>query len=502
MKRAVAYLTPFMEDAADGELSSAQGKIVMATVKGDVHDIGKNIVAVVLRCNNYEVIDMGVMVPAEKILERAIQEDADIIGLSGLITPSLDEMVHVAKEMSRMKMTTPLLIGGATTSKQHTAVKIAPRVEHEVVHVLDASRVVGVVGDLRDDKRRVAFAEENRTEQARMRDIYKDRRLKPVRPIAAARAAAPTLSYEAHDHPAPPFLGRKALREVSLASIAEYIDWTFFFTSWQLKGRFPQILEDERYGEAARELYEHGQALLHRIIEERMLEARAVYGFWPAQARGEDIEVLDPTTGASLLTFNMLRQQQQQRDEVHRCLADFIPPADAGVPGYVGAFAVTTGIGTRRQVRAFEEAHDDYGAIMFKALADRLAEAFAEQLHHTVRTGWYAPDEALPLSDLHAERFRGIRPAFGYPACPDHTEKGKLFELLGAPEVGITLTSHFAMSPAASVSGLYLPHPDARYFTLGRIDRDQVRDYARRKGMGIREVERLAPNLAYEPDER
>ena len=234
-----------------------------------------------------------------------------------------------------------------------------------------------------------------------------------------------------------------------------------------------------------------------------MLEARAVYGFWPAQARGEDIEVLDPTTGASLLTFNMLRQQQQQRDEVHRCLADFIPPADAGVPGYVGAFAVTTGIGTRRQVRAFEEAHDDYGAIMFKALADRLAEAFAEQLHHTVRTSWYAPDEALPLSDLHAERFRGIRPAFGYPACPDHTEKGKLFELLGAPEVGITLTSHFAMSPAASVSGLYLPHPDARYFTLGRIDRDQVRDYARRKGMGIREVERwLAPNLAYEPDER
>ena len=331
-----------------------------------------------------------------------------------------------------------------------------------------------------------------------MRDIYKDRRLKPVRPIAAARAAAPTLSYEAHDHPAPPFLGRKVLREVSLASIAEYIDWTFFFTSWQLKGRFPQILEDERYGEAARELYEHGQALLHRIIEERMLEARAVYGFWPAQARGEDIEVLDPTTGASLLSFNMLRQQQQQRDEVHRCLADFIPPADAGVPGYVGAFAVTTGIGTRRQVRAFEEAHDDYGAIMFKALADRLAEAFAEQLHHTVRTGWYfrrSPLQPTPSGFVAS-------PRLWVPRLSRHTER-ELFELLGAPEVGITLTSHFAMSPAASVSGLYLPHPDARYFTLGRIDRDQVRDYARRKGMGIREVERwLAPNLAYEPDER
>ncbi len=501
MKRAVAYLTPFMEDSAEGVLKS-RGKIVLATVKGDVHDIGKNIVAVVLSCNNYEVIDLGVMVPAEKILERARDEEADIIGLSGLITPSLDEMVHVAKEMSRLQMNTPLLIGGATTSKQHTAVKIAPHYPREVVHVLDASRVAGVVGLLRDDTKRRELDKTNRAEQKRMAEIYGDRRSKPVRPIGAARAACPALEFTRAQTPPPPFLGRRVLAQVRLSEIAEYIDWTFFFTSWQLKGRFPQILEDERYGEAARELYAHGRELLARIIKEELLVARGVYGYWPAYADGDDIVVRDPKTSRTLTTFNMLRQQQVQRDGVHRCLADFLPPKDGDIVGHVGAFAVTAGLGIEPHVRAFEEAHDDYSALLLKALADRLAEAFAEFLHHRARVEWYASDESLPLQSLHAEKFQGIRPAFGYPACPDHTEKGKLFDLLGARDVDLKLTTHFAMSPAASVSGIYLGHPDARYFTLGRVDRDQVRDYARRKGMGMREMERwLAPNLAYEPDE-
>lgn len=501
MKRAVAYLTPFMEDSADGVLQS-RGKIVLATVKGDVHDIGKNIVAVVLRCNNYEVIDLGVMVPAEKIIERAQAEQADIIGLSGLITPSLDEMVHVAKEMSRLGMNTPLLIGGATTSKQHTAVKIAPHYPHEVLHVLDASRVAGVVGLLRDDAKRRELDEKNRAEQKRMVEIYGERRTKPVRAIAAARASAPALEFAPEMSPPPPFLGRKVLSRVPLSEIAEFIDWTFFFTSWQLKGRFPQILEDAHYGEAARELYANGKEMLARIIDEEMLVARGVYGYWPAYADGDDIVVRDPKTGRPLTTFNMLRQQQVQRDGVHRCLADFVPSDDSEIVGHVGAFAVTAGLGIEPHVRAFEEALDDYSALLLKALADRLAEAFAEFLHHRARLEWYASDESLPLTALHAEKFRGIRPAFGYPACPDHTEKGKLFELLGARDVDMKLTSHFAMSPAASVSGIYLGHPSARYFTLGRVDRDQVRDYARRKGMGMSEMERwLAPNLAYEPDE-
>jgi 5-methyltetrahydrofolate--homocysteine methyltransferase len=442
------------------------------------------------------------MVSCEKILEAAVREKADIIGLSGLITPSLDEMVHVAKEMSRLKMDIPLLIGGATTSKQHTAVKIAPHYPNEVAHVLDASRVAGVVGQLRDDSKRREFDIKNRAEQKRMAEIYGERKSKPVRSISVARSAAPSLEFSAERTPPPPFLGRRVLPRVSLADISEYIDWTFFFTSWQLKGRFPKILEDERYGEAARELYANGREMLARIIDEEMLVARGVYGYWPAYANGDDIVLRDPKTGHAMATLHMLRQQQIQRDGIHRCLADFLPGAESDVVGHVGAFAVTAGLNIERHVRAFEEAHDDYSAILLKALADRLAEAFAEWLHHRARREWYAPDESLSLEAMHAEKFRGIRPAFGYPACPDHTEKGKLFDLLGAPDVDLQLTSHFAMFPAASVSGIYLGHPDSRYFTLGRVDRDQVRDYARRKGMGLREVERwLAPNLAYEPDE-
>jgi 5-methyltetrahydrofolate--homocysteine methyltransferase len=500
MKRAVAYLEPYMEREKGGTRSS-QGRILMATVKGDVHDIGKNIVGVVLGCNNYDVIDLGVMVPAAKILDAAIEKKADIVGLSGLITPSLDEMVFVAKEMSRRGFTVPLLIGGATTSKQHTAVKIAPEFSGPVVHVLDASRAVDVVSNLLGAAR-PAFEAATRAAQAELREQYAVRREKPLLPYEKARANRLQTDWEEHEIASPWFLGRRTV-DVPLADLVPYIDWTFFFSAWELKGRFPGILDHPEYGAAARELYGHAKALLDRIVGEQLLTARGVYGFWAANTDGDDIVVyVDDSRRSELARFPMLRQQEIIADsKPNRSLADFIAPRGSGVPDFLGMFAVTAGIGADELARRFEQDHDDYNAIMVKALADRLAEAFAEYLHAQARKDWgYGEREQLSVDDMVAEKFRGIRPAFGYPACPDHSEKFKLFHILGAPKQGITLTDHAAMLPAASVSGLYFSHPQAKYFNIGRVGRDQAESYAARKGVTLEEVERwLSPNLAYDP---
>jgi 5-methyltetrahydrofolate--homocysteine methyltransferase len=503
MKRAVAYLTPYME--AEKAEARSNGKIVLATVKGDVHDIGKNIVGVVLGCNSYEIVDLGVMVACDKILDAAVEHGADLIGLSGLITPSLDEMVHVAREMERRGMRQPLLIGGATTSRQHTAVKIAPAFSQPTVHVLDASRAVGVVSDLLSGHARDAFVAANATEQARLRDVYGSGTARPLLAYEAACARRPALAFDASTLGAPSFLGRRVLDDVPIAELAEWIDWTFFFHAWELKGKFPKILDDPRQGAAARELYGHAQAMLRRIADEKLLSARGVYGFWAANADGDDLVLWsDASARQEIARFPMLRQQRVTDDKPCLSLADFVAPVGSGVVDSVGAFAVTAGIGADALAKRFEAEHDDYSAILVKALADRLAEAFAEWLHARVRREWgYGAEEAFDLEDLIAERYRGIRPAFGYPACPDHSEKPKLFGLLDAPALGITLSEHFAMLPAASVSGLYFAHPDARYFTVGRIARDQVEAYAPRKGMTVAEVERwLSPNLGYEPDAR
>jgi 5-methyltetrahydrofolate--homocysteine methyltransferase len=505
MKRAVAYLTPFMEEEKQrlGSTARSQGKVVMATVKGDVHDIGKNIVGVVLGCNNYEIVDLGVMVPADKILDTAVAEGADIVGLSGLITPSLDEMAHVASEMQRRGLSLPLLIGGATTSRQHTAVKIAPRYAHSVVHVNDASRAVGVVSALLDAGRRRELDASNREQQERLRFVHEGRRARPLLPLEAARANRFALEPNPAHFSAPAFLGVREL-SVPVEELVPYIDWTFFFAAWELKGKYPAILDHPERGAAARELFENGRALLDRIIRERMLTPRAVYGFWPAASDGDDVVLWsDASRKREQLRFPMLRQQGEQPDgKPNLCLADFVAPIDSGVADHVGAFAVTSGVEADDIARSFEKDLDDYNAIMVKALADRLAEAFAEYLHARARRDWgYGAYERLSNDELIAERYRGIRPAFGYPACPDHTRKGPLFALLGAPAVGIELTESYAMRPAASVSGLYFAHPDARYFTVGRIDRDQVADYAARAGLSQRDAERwLAPNLGYEPD--
>jgi 5-methyltetrahydrofolate--homocysteine methyltransferase len=484
MKRAVAYLEPFMEaEQAAGGVPRARGKAVLATVKGDVHDIGKNIVGVVLGCNDYDVIDLGVMVPAERILDTAIEEGCDVVGLSGLITPSLDQMVDVAREMERRGMELPLLIGGATTSRQHTAVRIAPVYSQPVVHVLDASRVVRVVSDLLDPVRRERLDDENRTDQERLRDLHAEKERKPLLPFAEARANPHRVSFE--DLPVPEFTGRRIV-EPDLATLREYVDWQFFFHAWELKGKFPQILDQP----AARELYDDAQRLLDRIVDEELLVARGVFGFWPASSDGDDV-LVDGTR------FCFLRQQSDYGDSrPNRSLADYVAPAG----DHLGAFAVTAGIGADALAARFEAEHDDYQAIMAKALADRLAEAFAEYLHEVARRAWYEMGPKLSNEELVAERFRGIRPAFGYPACPDHGEKPKLFSLLGAEEAGIELTETFAMTPAASVSGIYLAHPEARYFAVGRLGRDQVEDYARRQGISPAEAEsRLRPNLGYEP---
>ncbi len=506
MKKAVAYLLPYMEERKRVTgAASAQGRILMATVKGDVHDIGKNIVGVVLGCNNYEVIDLGVMVPAAKILDAAVEHRADIIGLSGLITPSLDEMAFVAREMERRGFTTPLLIGGATTSRQHTAVKIAHEYSGPVAHVLDASRAVDVVSSLIGEKR-PEFDAANRRAQAEIRESYATRRQKPLLSYPQALANRLTTDWDNHVIASPWFVGRRYLDAVPLADLASYIDWTFFFSAWELKGRFPAILEHDVYGAAARELYDNARTLLARIIDGKLLTANGTYGFWPANSDGDDIVVYqDDDRRKELVRLPMLRQQEVIADRrPNRSLADFIAPRDSGVPDYIGMFAVTTGLGADDLVHAFERDHDDYNAIMVKALADRLAEAFAEYLHAQARKDWgYGEAERLTPEDLVAEKYRGIRPAYGYPACPDHTEKHKLFDLLDAGRQGITLTESFAMLPAASVSGLYFSHPEAKYFNVGRIGRDQLASYARRKGMAVDEAERwLAPNLAYDPAEQ
>jgi 5-methyltetrahydrofolate--homocysteine methyltransferase len=475
-------------------------------VKGDVHDIGKNIVGVVLGCNSYEVIDLGVMVPADRILETAIERKADIIGLSGLITPSLDEMVFVAKEMERRGFKVPLLIGGATTSRQHTAVKIAPEYSGPVVHVLDASRAVETVSSLISPEQRGGFAAAARRDQEEIRERYSTRREKPLLTYEQARANALKTDWESTEVPAPWFVGRRVV-EPSIAELAPYIDWTFFFSAWELKGRFPAILDHPAYGQAARELYEHAQAMLNEWIAAEKsgaapIRARGVYGFWPAASEGDDIVVYaDDDRRRELARFPMLRQQDIIADgRPNRSLADFVAPVSSGTPDYIGAFAVTSGLGAGELAREYERQHDDYRAILVKAIADRLAEAFAEYLHAQARQDW-GYEKARPSSDdLIAEKYRGIRPAFGYPACPDHSEKFKLFDILDARQAGIDLTESAAMMPAASVSGLYFSHPEAKYFNIGRIGRDQIESYAKRKGVRVEEVERwLGPNLAYEP---
>jgi len=504
MKKAVAALLPYMEREKLGE-SRKQGKVLMATVKGDVHDIGKNIVGVVLGCNNYEVIDLGVMVPCERILETARREKVDMIGLSGLITPSLDEMVHVAREMARQGFEVPLLIGGATTSRQHTAVKIAPQYGPPTLHVLDASRAVGTVSSLLSAEKRTALDAQNRREQARLRALHAERRTQPLVPYAKARERRLAVTWRAQDLARPSFFGRRLLQSFPIAELVPYVDWTFFFHAWELRGKFPQVFDHPEYGKAARDLFSDAEKLLGRIVHERLLTANGAYGFWPANSDGDDVIVwADATCSRELLRFNFLRQQESKTDDqrVYRSLADYVAPVGAGLVDSIGAFAVTTGIGADALVAELEAANDNYSAIMVKALADRLAEAFAELLHERARREWgYGAGETLSKDDLIEEKYRGIRPAFGYPSCPEHSEKTKLFELLDAASLGMRLTESYAMIPAASVSGLYFAHPEARYFNLGKVGRDQVAAYAARRRVEVREAERLlSANLSYDPD--
>jgi 5-methyltetrahydrofolate--homocysteine methyltransferase len=495
MKKAVAYLLPYIEAEKDGKSSSA-GKILMATVKGDVHDIGKNIVGVVLACNNYEVIDIGVMVPAEKILETAIKENVDVIGLSGLITPSLDEMVHVAKEMERAGMSIPLLIGGATTSKVHTAVKIDQHyTKGQTIHVLDASRSVTVVESLLGHKKD-AFVEELKKEYVKVREHHeKHRGAKQLLDFREAQENKLTLRFDDQTIHAPNFLGVKSLSNIDLKEISSFIDWTPFFQTWELHGRYPTILNDEIVGKEATKLFEDAQEMLSQIIRESWLEARAVFGLFPANSDGDDIEIYDDLNRENILYIQRsLRQQTKKTSgQPNLALADYIAPKDSGHNDYIGGFVVTTGIGIDEHIRRFEENLDDYSSIMLKALADRLAEALAEYLHAEVRTKYwgYASNEVLSNEDVIAEKYRGIRPAPGYPACPDHQEKIGLFEILNATQItGVSLTESLAMMPASSVSGWYFGHPDARYFGLGKITMEQVEDIARRKGVSVSQIER------------
>jgi 5-methyltetrahydrofolate--homocysteine methyltransferase len=508
MKKAVAHLTPYMEAekvamAAAGQEVKAQGKIVLATVKGDVHDIGKNIVGVVLACNNYEVIDLGVMVTSEKILERAKAEKADLIGLSGLITPSLDEMVHVAREMERQGFKVPLLIGGATTSRAHTAVKIAPHYSEPVVHVLDASRAVPVTTSLLSEDGKAAFVVQHRADYEALRKAHAAPKQQVVS-IENARKRRTPIKWRAEDLPTPSFTGVRALDNFPLATLREFIDWSPFFHTWGLKGIYPRIFEHKEWGAQAHQLFTEANALLDRIIEKKQITARGVYGFFPANAVGDDVELYTDSTRTKVMQrFHFLRQQaNREGSEPCRSLADFIAPKETGLPDHIGAFAVTSGICLKELCDGFRADNDDYNAIMAEALADRLAEAFAECLHKRVRCEWgYGCGEGLSNVDLIDEKYRGIRPAAGYPACPDHTEKGPLWHLLDVQKnTGMMITESFAMWPGSSVSGLYFAHPESRYFSLGKIDRDQVADYAERKGMSVTEVERwLGPNLNYEP---
>ena len=510
MKQAVAYLMPFMEKEKE-EQGLAQGepagRIVLATVKGDVHDIGKNIVGVVLQCNNYEVIDLGVMVPAQKILDTAKERKVDIIGLSGLITPSLDEMCHVAAEMEREGFDLPLLIGGATTSRVHTAVKISPNYHRsQAIYVTDASRAVGVVSSLMSKEERPKVITRVREDYARMAETHARGRVEKARTsIADARVNRLKLDWQTYAPPKPTFLGTHSFRGYDLAELARYIDWTPFFQAWELKGAYPRILQDDKYGEAARHLFDDARAMLKQLVEEKWLKANAVVGFWPTNSVGDDIEIYaDESRTRKIATLHTLRQQMaREGDKANLALADFVAPKESGVADYIGGFAVTAGIGEEDMARRFERANDDYSKIMVKALADRLAEAFAEALHEKVRHElWaYAPGEKLSNEQLIAEDYAGIRPAPGYPAQPDHTEKRTLFKLLDAEKAtGLKLTESCAMWPAAAVSGLYFSHPDSRYFGVGKIGRDQVQDYAARKGWSLDEAERwLAPILNYDP---
>jgi len=508
MKKAVAHLTPFMEaekaeKIAAGEVVKAQGKIVLATVKGDVHDIGKNIVGVVLACNNYDVIDLGVMVPCEKILERAKEEKADLIGLSGLITPSLDEMVHVAREMERQGFKLPLLIGGATTSRRHTAVKIAPHYSEPVVHVLDASRAVPVTTSLLSDEGKSAFVAQHRADYEALRKAHAAPP-QTVVSLGAARARRTPIEWRAEDLPVPEFIGVRVLENFPLATLRTFIDWTPLFHAWGLKGAYHRILEHAEQGEQARQVFADANILLDKIVEKNLITARGVYGFFHASAVGDDVDLYsDGTRGKVLERFHFLRQQaNKEGSEPCRSLSDFIAPKETGLADHIGAFAVTSGIGLKALCDKFRAENDDYNAIMAEAIADRLAEALAECLHKQVRDEWgYGRAEALSTDDIIHEKYRGIRPAAGYPACPDHTEKGTLWRLLDVQaKTGMLITESFAMWPGSSVSGLYFAHPESRYFALGKIDRDQVADYSERKGMSVAEVERwLGQNLNYEP---
>ncbi|HEY1476709.1 MAG TPA: methionine synthase, partial [Chthoniobacterales bacterium] len=509
MKKSVACLTPFMEaELASRPNARTQGKVLIATVKGDVHDIGKSIVSVVLGCNNFEVIDLGVMVPAEKILEVARAEAVDIIGLSGLITPSLDEMVHVAQEMERLDFDLPLLIGGATTSRAHTAVKIAPQYRGSTVHVLDASRAAGVVGALISDELKSSFVTKNISDQQALREDYAKRSAdKKLISIGQARERRTPIDWLIARIDVPDFIGRRAISNQPLDELIPYIDWSPFFHTWELRGRFPKIFDDPEVGEHARQLFEDAQKLLQDIVNGKLIIAKGVYGFWPANSVGDDIEVYtDESRSVVLATFHTLRQQMEKpANQYNHALADYIAPRESGRPDYLGAFAVTAGHGADELAKQFEVDHDDYNAIMVKALADRLAEAFAESLHERARAEWgYGKEEQLSKDDLLREAYRGIRPAAGYPACPDHTEKRILFDLLEAEKNAvIRLTESFAMWPGASVSGLYFGHQDAKYFGVGKIGRDQVLDYQQRKGMPLEEIERwLGPYLRYEPEQQ
>ncbi|MDX1618651.1 MAG: vitamin B12 dependent-methionine synthase activation domain-containing protein, partial [Balneolaceae bacterium] len=510
MKKGVAHLVPYIEKEKEKSGNSEpKAKVLMATVKGDVHDIGKNIVGVVLRCNNFEVIDLGVMVPADKILKEARDQKVDVIGLSGLITPSLDEMVHVAKELKRERFEQPLLIGGATTSRLHTAVKIAPKYDRPVIHVLDASRSVSVTGNLVSKTLRDGFVREKQEEYEKLRERHEGRSgRKTYLSIGEARENRTEIDWESSNIVKPKKPGIHVFDGYPLSELRNYIDWGPFFITWQMPGRFPAILEDETYGEEARTLYEEANRLLDRIVKEKLLTANGVIGLFPANSVGDDLELYtDDGREEVLAVLHTLRQQAKKRSgQPNKALADYVAPKESGIDDYLGGFAVTTGIGSERLVAQFEEQHDDYHAILAKALADRLAEAFAELMHEKVRKEYwgYAPDEQLSNEELIKEKYRGIRPAPGYPAQPDHTEKRILFDLLDAEaNAGIELTEHYAMTPPASVSGLYFAHPESTYFNVGDLEKDQIRDYAERKRMSVEEVERwLRPNLNYDPEER
>ena len=506
MKQAVAYLMPYMEQEKDGTSKSA-GKVVMATVKGDVHDIGKNIVGVVLQCNNYEVVDLGVMVPAAKILDAAREHKADIVGLSGLITPSLDEMCFVAGEMERQGLDLPLLIGGATTSRVHTAVKIDPKYSGgPVVHVNDASRAVGVVSALMSRDNRGAYVADIQKEYARIAAAHGRSQEDKLRlPLAKARANALKLDWANYQPPRPTFLGTKVFTNYSLAELRDYIDWTPFFSTWELVGKYPAIFHDAKYGEAARSLYDDAQKMLDQIVAENWFRAAGVIGFWPANAQGDDIVLYtDENRTTPRAVTHTLRQQLVRREgRFNVALSDFVAPRDTSLSDYIGGFTVTAGLGEELIAERFKLRNDDYSAILAKALADRLAEAFAERMHERVRKEYwgYAPDEALPTTDMIGEKYRGIRPAPGYPAQPDHTEKATLFRVLDTEKaIGVQLTESYAMWPGASVSGLYFSHPESHYFGIGKIERDQIEDYAARKRWPVKEAERwLAPILNYDP---